>query len=244
MKSRLILVIGVAGLLQTACFHANVSTDYASYSKQLVGDKQTIPATATLVLPLQERNREHYLVHLGIKVTLDSGTPLYEISRAAVARLFNDIIEKEMVDPTEKTDLFLEPKVEYLDIDVKGYVFGSYIKFTGSLSLTVYDAGGRILWDEKVPINYRSGRAVQDFQLLIMRNKIATDAYDAFLPSFKKLFSDFYLAREIQQYLCAINKCPPTMQMSLPKTGSLRDSVPISHISINLRTGSALQPEL
>ncbi len=223
MKIKMVVVISVAALLLTACFHASVNTDYASYSEQVVGNKERIPAVAALILGPQQRNREDHVVHLAVKVTIDTGTPLYEISKGSIERIFDQMIEIDSIDPTTTADILLMPAIDYLNTDVRGFAVGSYAEASGMLSLTAYDVQGKKLWSEQAPFDYRSGRSVVDLQLLIMRNSIATDAVDALLNSFKKLFNDFYASEDIQSYLCSISKCTPAMELSFTGPHSLSE---------------------
>jgi len=210
MKTKLVMAIGVFGFIQSGCFHARIDTNYATDSDRLVASMRHLPAVAGFVFSEEDRQRHDSVWHFGIKVTVDTGTPVYELSKACVSKVFDETITFQKIELNEKTDLFLEPKIDDLFIRVDGfaYAFFTYVEVAGYFSLNAYDSKGALIWTGKREVNYRSGREILAFQSLILRNKIATATYTkAFLPKINELFSEFYYSRELQNYLCSIGKC-------------------------------------
>lgn len=237
-KTRSVLVLIAVGFVHAGCFHADINTDYARDSTQLVANMRSLPAVVGLVYSEEERQRQDHVWHFGVKVTVDTGIPMYELSKASVSHMFDEIIEYQDIEPGERTDLFPKPGIEYINIRVEGiaYTYFPYFKVSGRLSLKAYDSKGAIIWSDGPDVNYRSGRAIHALWLLTRRNKFATDAYrEAFLPAVQKLLNEFYSSKELQEYLCSIGKCTQGSRRTFRPTsraeGAARGSLDAAYAS-------------
>jgi hypothetical protein len=156
MKRGLIAAaIAVALISSPACFRASVDTDYNADATKILTGRPKIPATAALAISQEQKDREDSASKLGIRVKVKTGDSLVVgINRAAVAQMFEKMVETDKVAPTEGADIIIEPKVTDLVTQVHG--IGIIIHYTSiaKLSLTAYDKDAKQLWTKETSGKY------------------------------------------------------------------------------------------
>jgi hypothetical protein len=208
MKKGMIACVIVIAAALPGCFTATVDTDYNADASKLLAGHPKIPAAAALVLSQEQRDRKDSASKLGVKVTVRTGDSLVVgINKAAVSQMFESVTETDQVSAGSGADIILEPKLTDLITQVHGLGIVIHSTFTGKLSLTAYDKDAQQLWTKEATAKYESPNMF-GLKGLTNRNQITTEAYEAFLPTWKEIYDDFYASDSVMDYLRSIGKAP------------------------------------
>ena len=207
MKKVMIAMLIVLAFSATGCFRASVDTDYNADASKLLSGHPKIPATAALIISEEQAEREDSASKLGFKVTVKTGDSLVGINKAAVAQMFESMVQGDSVGPRTDADIQIEPKVTEVITQVHGIGIIVHVTAIGKFSLTAYDKDANQLWVKETSSKFESPNMF-GLKALANRNQIAKDTYDTFLPGWKELFDAFYESQEVMSYLGGMGKAP------------------------------------